>query len=278
MVDSAFPQWVGLALLPLASSGTDHLLFSLGSDMVVRIPCTASVARHVEYQAAWLERFAGLSLQVPRVLGEGKPDEVCPYNWSVLTWIDGEDAAVAQVADWGAAAVALGRFVAQLRTCETAGGLPSERSNALRGAPLTRLDGWMRGAIGALADIYESRALLAHWEEALAVPKWIEPPVWIHGDLHPANIILRAGRITGVIDFGLASLGDPACDLAPAWTFLPASRRQAFREAAGLDDAAWRRGKGWGLYCGVIALAHHGERNPALARMARRAIAAVLDS
>ena len=278
MVESAFPLWAGLALHPLGSSGTDHLLFRLGSDMVVRIPGNGGVARHVAYQAVWLERFDGLSLQVPRVLGVGEPNEDCPYHWSVLTWIDGEDAAVAQVTDWGAAAVALGRFVAQLRTFETAGGLPSDRGNALRGAPLRRLDGWMRGAIGALAGTYESQALLAHWEEALAVPEWREPPVWVHGELHPGNIILCAGHITGVIDFGLASLGDPACDLAPAWTFLPAAQRQAFRELAGLDSAAWRRGKGWGLYCGVIALAHHGERNPVLARMAERAIAAVLDS
>ena len=81
-----------MALHKLGSSGTDHLLFRLGSDMVVRIPRTGSVARHVAYQAVWLERFDGLSLQVPRVLGVGEPNEDCPYHWSVLTWIDGEDA------------------------------------------------------------------------------------------------------------------------------------------------------------------------------------------
>ena len=99
MVESAFPQWAGLALLPQASSGTDHLLFRLGSDMVVRVPGTGGVARHVAHQAVWLERFDGLSLQIPRVLGVGEPNGDCPYHWSVLTWIDGEDAAVTQVAD-----------------------------------------------------------------------------------------------------------------------------------------------------------------------------------
>ena len=146
----------------------------------------------------------------------------------------------------------------------------------MRGAPLHRLDPWMRTAIGVLSDLYDPSRLTELWEEALAVPEWPGAPVWVHGDLHGANILLRDGKVSGVIDFGLVSLGDPACDLAPAWTFLPAAQRDAFRSAAGLDELSWQRGKGWGLYAGTVALAYHRDGNPVLRGMGARAIAAVL--
>jgi aminoglycoside phosphotransferase (APT) family kinase protein len=52
---------------------------------------------------------------------------------------------------------------------------------------------------------------------ALAAPRWAEPPVWVHGDLHPANILVRRGRISGVLDFGDLTAGDPAADLSVRW-------------------------------------------------------------
>lgn len=278
MVTGAFPHWARLPLVPVASAGTDHLLWRLGADMVVRIPANRDAAGRVAEQAAWLERFRELPLEVPRVLGLGPPDAECPWHWSVLGWIEGEDAAHRPPTDWRDTAVRLGRFIAALREIDTAGGLPANRANALRGAPLAELDAWMRPAIGMIADLYDTDALTAHWQQALDAPGWQGDPVWIHGDLHASNLLLRGGALLAVVDFGLMALGDPACDLAPAWTFLPAAERDVFRAIACPDDAAWRRGKGWGLYAGVIALAHYRDRNPVLCRMARRAIEAVLDS
>jgi aminoglycoside phosphotransferase (APT) family kinase protein len=180
------------------------------------------------------------------------------------------------VTDWDHAAMALGQFLTELRALDPTTGQPSGPANALRGAQLRQLDDWMRAAIVALSDLYDPGRLTVLWNEAVAVPDWLGRPVWVHGDLHGANILVRGGMVTGVIDFGLVSIGDPACDLAPAWTFLPAISRDAFRLAAGLDEAAWQRGKGWGLYAGAIALAHHRNGNPVLRAMGERAIAAVL--
>ena len=47
---------------------------------------------------------------------------------------------------------------------------------------------------------------------------WQGPPVWLHGDLHPANVVVSDGTLSGVIDFGELCAGDPATDLAAAST------------------------------------------------------------
>jgi aminoglycoside phosphotransferase (APT) family kinase protein len=278
MVDGAFPQWAGLALAPVESFGTDHLLFRLGRDKVARIPARVEAARQIHQQAGWLDTFAGLPLEVPKVLGLGFPGPNCRYPWCVTSWIEGRDASKFDVTDWGHAASSLGRFLTQLRALDPALGQASGPANALRGTPLRALDGIVRGAIGGLSDFYDPARLTELWEQALAVPEWVGPPVWVHGDLHGANILLRDGKVAGVIDFGLVSVGDPACDLAPAWTFLPPAQREVFRSAAGLDEASWQRGKGWGLYAGAVARAFHRNGNPVLNAMGARAIAAVLDS
>ena len=276
MLVVAFPQWAGLTLAPVESFGTDHLLFHLGPDKLVRIPARVEAAGQIHQQAGWLALFAALPLEVPTVFGLGYPGDDCPYPWCVTSWIEGRDASGFDVTDWDHAALALGQLLIQLRALDPARGQPSSPANALRGASLRALDSWMRSAIAALSDRYDPAHLTELWEQALAVPDWAGPPVWVHGDLHGANILLRDGNVAGVIDFGLVSVGDPACDLAPAWTFLPAAQREVFRSAAGLDEASWQRGKGWGLYAGAIALAHHRNGNPVLNAMGKRAIAAVL--
>src|SRR5690242_17543863 len=63
------------------------------------------------------------------------------------------------------------------------------------------------------------------WEAALAVPAWAGRPVWMHGDLHPANLLVEGRELSAVIDFGLLGVGDPACDLVVAWAYLSAESR-----------------------------------------------------
>jgi hypothetical protein len=69
-----------------------------------------------------------------------------------------------------------------------------------------------------------------------AAPGWAGPALWLHGDLHPANVLTADGTICGVIDFGDLFAGDPACDLAAAWILLPddtAGRSGLRRESCG---------------------------------------------
>jgi aminoglycoside phosphotransferase (APT) family kinase protein len=177
-------------------------------------------------------------------LGEGVPGEGFPYPWSVYRWLDGENAVDEPIVDLHDAASQLGRFVAALRRCDTTGGPPS-----FRGGPVSTLDDDVRTAIRGLgADgTVDAGVATAAWEAVLTAPTWDSAPVWVHADLYPVNLLARQGRLAAVIDFGGLGVGDPACDMLPAWALLTAKARDVFRAEARVDDATWARGRGWGL-------------------------------
>jgi aminoglycoside phosphotransferase (APT) family kinase protein len=128
----------------------------------------------------------------------------------------------------------------------------------------------------ALRDTIDADAVTGAWEAALQAPAWQGPGLWLHGDLHVANLLARRGGLSAVIDFGCLGVGDPACDVMVAWTYLSAEARDVFRAALPVDDATWARGRGWALSFGVIALPYYQSTNPVLSGIARYAIDAVL--
>lgn len=130
-----------------------------------------------------------------------------------------------------------------------------------------------------MGGIIDTEAATAAWEVSLRAPGWDGPPVWVHSDLMPGNLLSdRAGRgrLGGVIDFGTVGVGEPASDLIPAWNLLPAGVRDGFRTALAADDAAWARGRGWALSMALIQLPYYLHTNPTLAENARHVIAEVL--
>jgi aminoglycoside phosphotransferase (APT) family kinase protein len=180
------------------------------------------------------------------------------------------------VSDLSQAARDLGAFLAALRRIDAAGGPPAGRANSGRGVPLALLDKRVRDDVAALGDEVDGPAILRIWDQALAAPVHDGPLAWVHGDLHPSNLVVRDGRIVGVLDFGLLGVGDPACDLFLAWSFLDAPGREVFREVSQVDEAAWLRGRGWGIFSAIIALAFYLRTNPTLCAMSRRTLAEVL--
>lgn len=92
-------------------------------------------------------------------------------------------------------------------------------------------------------------AVRAVWEDAVAAPEWTGPALWLHGDLHPANILTADGTFCGVIDFGDLCAGDPACDLAASWVLLPDGAADRFHDAyrPAPDAATLRRARGWAV-------------------------------
>ncbi len=117
--------------------------------------------------------------------------------------------------------------------------------------------------------------MLEVWEAALAAPAWAGQPVWMHGDLHPANLLVEGQELSAVIDFGLLGVGDPACDLMVAWTYLSAESRDVFRSALAVDDATWSRGRGWVVHIGLRAAAYSAD-NPVLGDIGRYTLAEIL--
>ncbi|MEU8589250.1 aminoglycoside phosphotransferase family protein [Streptomyces sp. NPDC048664] len=278
LIARQFPRWQGLAVRHLPSGGTVNAMYRLGDDMVVRLPRTRGGADDVPLEHEWLPRLAPhLPTPVPELLGAGEPALGYPWAWSVYRWLPGGHPAEGAVTAPVPLARDLAAFVAAMRSI-TLPGAPT----AHRGGPVASLDAETREAIGLLRDIpaegVDCDAVTAVWEETLCAPEWDGPPVWLHADLMPGNLLVDdRGALASVIDFGCAGVGDPACDLFPAWNLLPADAREVFRETLAVDDATWIRGRGRTLSQALIALPYHRGTNPAMAHNARHVIRTVLD-
>ncbi|WP_323373535.1 aminoglycoside phosphotransferase family protein [Plantactinospora alkalitolerans] len=254
LVAAQFPQWAELPVRSVARSGMDNATYRLGEEMSVRLPRVPRWAGQVEREQRWLPRLAPhLPLAVPVPLAEGRPDEGFPFPWSVYCWLDGENATLDRITEPHRAAVELAEFIAALQRIDPTGGPPPEWSNGFRGVPMgddrdsAVVEPRIRDRIAALAGLADTDALTAVFDAALAAPARAAPPVWVHGDPAPANMLVRDGRLTAVIDFGTLAVGDPAVDMIAAWTFLDAATRDVFRATLAVDDATWARGRGWGL-------------------------------
>jgi aminoglycoside phosphotransferase (APT) family kinase protein len=272
LVAEQFPEWGELPIKPVPSAGTDNALYRLGDDKAVRLPRIRSAVREVAKEHHWLPRLAPhLPLAIPQPLGKGEPAHGYPWPWSVYRWLDGENPSLARIADPRSLATRLAQFIAALHGIDPAGGPAADR-----GEPLEERDAPTRTAIDALQGTIDTGGVAAAWEKALRAPIWPGPPVWVHADLSPGNLLIADGRLSAVIDFGCLGLGDPACDLTVAWNLLGADVRSAFRAALDVDDATWERGRGWALSIALIHLPYYHRTNPTLAANARHVIGEIL--
>ncbi len=277
LLAAQFPHWADLPIEPVDSAGTDNALYRLGDDMVVRLPRIPGATGQVEKEHTWLPRLAPfLPLAIPVPLAKGTPAEGYPWAWSVYRWLGGENATVDDIADPRQGATDLARFVGALQRIDPDGGPAPGEHNSWRGDPLAARDAETRAAVADLRGTLDGDAATAAWEAALQVSTWHGPAVWLHGDILATNLLTQGGRLSAVIDFGALGVGDPACDVMAAWTYLSADTREAFRAALPVDDATWARGRGWALSFGLIALPYYQSTNPVLADIARHAIEEVL--
>lgn len=267
-----FPRWADLPIERVDSFGTDHDIYRLGEDLAVRLPRIGWAVEQAELEATWLPRLAPhlpLALPVPQALGD--PGHGFPYRWSVCTWLPGHSASEG-IDDLEQAAMDLAGFVTALRRIDVTGAPPPSG----RGRALARQDVEVRRAIVELGDRIDGLAALRSWEESLDAAPWAGPDVWLHGDLLPGNLLVVDGRLSGVIDFGTLTIGDPACDLLPAWNVFAGRSREIYRHELQADEAIWLRGRGWALRQALVALPYYWDSNPRMVRQASASLAQVL--
>lgn len=248
--------------LTLGARGWDNQLWRLGDDLAVRIPWQTETADALLLKEnTWVPVLAPhLPLPVPVPQRLGQPSARYPHPWIVTTWVPGTPADRAPATCPGPAADALAAFLTALHRPAPVGA-PDGRG---RGGALTQVArGVARQLNGALADVCaavaeieqepapDPDAVRAVWDDAVAAPEWDGPPLWLHGDLHPANVLTADGDFCGVVDFGDLCAGDPALDVAACWILLPDHEaierfRAAYPPAA--DDATWRRARGWAVW------------------------------
>ena len=273
LVAQQFPHWAELSLKPVPSAGTDNALFRLGNEMVVRLPRIDWAVENVDKEFKWLPQLGPLlPVSIPVPLGKGVPTKEYPWPWSVYRWLEGSNPIVGHLPEPVLFVHDLVAFIQALHKVELQSGPISNR-----GVPLEKKDAETRKALRQLEGMVDIPAVTALWETALNVSPWSKPPVWVHGDLSPGNLLIQNGRLSAAIDFGNLGIGDPACDLLIAWNLLPAELRQAFRTELGVDDATWERGKGWALSTAIIALPYYKDTNPVLANNARHVLKEIIE-
>ena len=276
LVAAQFPRWADLPIRPVAVDGWDNTTFHLGDEMSVRLPSHERYAAQVDKEHGWLPALADrLPLPIPQPLAKGEPASDYALPWSVYRWLEGEIASRAPVVDLERVAVELANFLAALYRIDPTGGPPPGQHNFFRGGDLAVYDDETRDALVTLGDEVDTAAATELWEAALAAT-WREAPVWIHGDVFEGNLLVTEGRLSAVIDFGCCGVGDPACDVTIAWTFLDSASREAFRRRLPLDEATWARGRGWALWKALIVLVRTRHDRPREAAQHRRTIDDVL--
>jgi len=272
-----YEQHEDLASLPFveAGEGWDNKLFRLGDDLVVRLARRQVAAPLIEHEQRWLPVLAPrLPLPVPTPVRVGRPGCGFPWAWSVSPWFVGDTPATLTSGVTEATAVRLGEFVAALHQPAPA----DAPLNPFRTSLSSRSDSFVE-RLQRCPGIDQASAL-AVWRTSVGTPRWSGEAVWLHGDLHPGNLVVGDGRLNAVVDFGDITAGDPAVDLSVAWMLWPENVRGAFRATVDrmsrvVDDRVWQRARGWALSLGVAYLASSLD-NPVMRSIGNRTIAAVL--
>ncbi|MEA3501429.1 MAG: aminoglycoside phosphotransferase family protein [Actinomycetota bacterium] len=273
LVASQMPEWTGLPLRRIHTSGTVNAAYRLGDHMLVRLPRHARFRSGPLKESRWLPELArSVPLEVPEYLALGQPTDDYPSPWSVLRWIDGEDATPSALSHLNTTAQRLGEFVVALRHVDT-DGAPDESG---RGKGLLPAHDRFLDYLGRFNNERERDKILRVWETSRASPVWRGSPTWFHGDLHSGNLLARDGSLIAVLDWEGCGVGDPASDLIAAWWLFDVDSRQAFRDAIQPDEAQWVRGMGWALYMAVAAIPYYSDSNPVFASMARLALDRIL--
>lgn len=258
------PEWADLPISP-AGAGTDNTMYRLGDDLLVRLPRTPDKATAVRKEQAWLPRLAPhLPCRVPEPVHAGTPGAAFPLPWSVYRWIDGDEAGPTTVTDWAAFGADLAATVRALHAVDLMGAVRHGELSWYRGGSLHACDRWISGClddcrgtsgldVGLLGEL---------WRAALSLPEPAGRQVWLHGDLRPANLLVRNGGLHAVIDFGGLSVGFPDAEHAAVWD-LPSRAREAYRNALGLDEPTWLRARAWAVAVGISGVSYYRDSWPA---------------
>lgn len=248
LVAEQFPELAPVRAVPLGE-GWDNAAFVINDAFVFRFPRRNVAVFLLQHEIDVLPALANrLPLPIPVIAFAGQPTERFPFPFMGYRRLIGESACSAAV-DLPAAATTLGQFLRAL--------------HAVAPPPRLQADTYQRAQLPSRRDKLATR--LQSWPEAQAksllsrLDSLVDtaPAAHLtttHGDVYPRHILVdSAGLPSGVIDWGDLHLGDPAIDLAIAFTLLPLSLHQRFRDAyGGIDDTTWARARFHGVHYGIV--------------------------
>ncbi|HXH55564.1 MAG TPA: aminoglycoside phosphotransferase family protein, partial [Gammaproteobacteria bacterium] len=237
-----------------------------------------SYALKVPKEQAILPKLAPyLTVNIPVPIKMGRPSKDYPYPFSIYKWLEGKsiDHLVLDDDCQEQLAFDLAKFLKTLNSIDGVDGPAPGQHNWWRGDHVSVYDKGVREQITKLAGVIDANEAMNLWERACKT-RWNNPPVWIHGDFAIGNILLQDGKLSAIIDFGGMALGDPACDLVIAWTFLQGKARETFIKEMALDEDTWLRARGWALWKATFELCQIDDKNDQTLRLQREIISNVL--
>lgn len=272
LLSSQHPEWARLSLTPIRSSGSDHALFRLGDDYVIRLPRVGWATQGINKEYEWVPKIAqNLTIPVSKPIFKGQPESYYPHFWIVHAWNDGHNPEFEQNDEYLELVKELAAFLNEFHDIKLIGG-PASR----RGVPLKNLSEETLTSLNQLDDEVDKNYFTELWNYLVCIPNWERAPVWVHGDFLPGNILVENNHLTAVIDFSDVGIGDPACDLVIAWSLLNKKSREVFKNyLKNIDENTWERGRGWALSIALIMLPYYMDTNPYYALLAKRMIKAV---
>lgn len=268
-VDRQFPDLADRAI-SIVANGWDNVVARLGDDLAIRAPRRRAAVDLIDHEWTWLRKVAAhLPIDVPMPVRLGEADDLIPWPWLIVRWIEGTPADAS-----GPATIDDAMRIASILRELAVPAPPTAPANPYRGVPLAaradRVGEYLDRIGGPVRD-----ALRTLWAQALDAPGYDGPPVWLHGDLHPANLVTRDGRLAGIIDWGDLTAGDPAGDLQVAWTWCGPAERGHLLNALGCDEATILRARGNALAHGAATVASSAD-NPRMAAVGAATLQQVL--
>lgn len=245
------PDLAALPLLPV-EAGWDNAMFRLGDRLAVRVPVRAAAASLILHEQAWLPKFAArLPLPIPAPVRVGVPALGYPWHWSVIPWLPGQSADQHQPN--ASQASILANFLRSVHTPAP----PDAPTNAVRGVPLRQRVAAIQPRLDRLirSTNLVTPSVVQIWQEALDAPLDVAP-TWLHGDLHPRNVLVEGGALSGIIDWGDMTAGDRATDLASIWMLFAdrEAQRAALEHYGDVSESTIKRAQGWAVLLGVVLL------------------------
>jgi aminoglycoside phosphotransferase (APT) family kinase protein len=274
LVDAQFAQWRDLPIKQFASQGTVNALFRIGERLAGRFPLepgdVGSTRRWLESEAEAARELLGRTrFRTPEPVAVGEPGEGYPLPWSVQTWLPGTAATVEDPGGSVAFAHDLAEFIRGVRAIDPRGRAFNGKG---RGGDLRSHDAWMETCFEHSEGLIDVPRLRRMWGALRELPRSAAGDVMTHGDLIPGNVLVRDGRLAGVIDVGGLGPADPALDLVGAWHLLEAGPRQVLRADLYSDDLEWERGKAWAFEQAMGAVWYYVKSNPAMSLMGQRTL------
>lgn len=274
IIAKQFPEYSNLSITHVDHQGHDNRTYKLGSNMLIRMPTASRYALNIPKEQELLPKLAKyLSLNIPTPIKMGNPSSDYPYPFSIYQWLPGKsiNLLTLTVQEKEQLAFDLAIFLKELQSITDVEGPQPGKHNWWRGDHVSVYTKAAQEQIVSLTNFIDTTKALDLWARASAT-QWSKNPVWIHGDFAIGNILLDNNKLSAIIDFGRFAIGDPACDLVIAYTYLSGKSREIFISEMNIDQETWLRARAWALWKATYELCQITDKNSLEAKLQKQII------